>query len=94
MMNVRCTDPDHVAFKHYGGRGISVCERWSFENPDGFKNFLEDMPPRPSNEYSLDRMQVNGNYEPGNVKWATATEQSNNQRRHLPQEPSPPTENK
>lgn len=86
MMNVRCEDPNHVAYKDYGGRGIKVCERWSFHNDDGFKNFLEDMPKRPSREYSLDREAVNGNYEPGNVRWATAQQQANNQRKHLPKD--------
>jgi hypothetical protein len=86
MMNTRCEVETHVAYKHYGGRGISVCERWGWDNPDGFKNFLADMPPRPGMEYSLDRINVNGHYEPGNVKWATAQEQANNQRKNLPKE--------
>lgn len=83
MMNVRCTDENHIAFHHYGGRGITVCDRWNYDNPDAFRNFLEDMPPRPSRLFSLDRINVNGNYEPGNVRWATAEQQSNNQRKDL-----------
>ena len=91
MMNTRCTDPNHVSYKHYGGRGIKVHERWSWDNPDGFKNFLEDMPPRPSLEYSLDRKHPNDNYEPGRVQWATAKEQANNQRKDYPKDESPST---
>jgi hypothetical protein len=87
MMNVRCTDVDHVSYHNYGGRGISVCEEWSFDNPDGFANFLRDVPARPSRDYSLDRIRVNEGYYKGNVKWSTATEQANNQRKNLPQEP-------
>lgn len=83
MMNVRCTDENHIAYHHYGGRGIKVCERWSKDNPDGFKNFLEDVPPRPSKLFSLDRIDVNGMYEPGNVQWATAEDQVANQRHRL-----------
>jgi hypothetical protein len=92
MMNVRCSDSDHVSYHNYGGRGIVVCERWSFDNPEGFANFLQDMPARPSRDFSLDRIRVNEGYYPGNVKWATSQEQANNQRRHLPPseiEPSP-----
>lgn len=69
----RCVDPNHISFRYYGARGISVCERWQT-----FENFLADMPPRPSREHSIDRINVNGNYEPGNVRWATAVEQGRN----------------
>ena len=68
----RCRDPRRI---HYAGRGIAVCERWQ-----KFENFLADVGRRPSAQHSLDRIDVNGNYEPGNVRWATRTEQMNNTR--------------
>lgn len=73
-MMQRCTNPKHPAWEHYGGRGISVCERWL-----DVKHFVEDMEPRPEG-HSLDRIDTNGNYEPSNVRWATPTEQQNNRR--------------
>jgi len=78
MMHYRCEKPNHVAFEHYGGRGIKVCERWS--GPDGFKNFLEDMGPRPSRKLTLDRIDNDGGYHPGNCRWATGKQQRANQR--------------
>ena len=86
MMHVRCEDKNHVAYKEYGGRGITVCERWHKTNPDGWKNFLEDMGPRPEplkdgTTFSLDRFPNNdGNYEPTNCRWATMKQQRANQR--------------
>lgn len=82
-MHSRCEYKGHVSYKEYGGRGISVCERWHRSNPDGFKNFVEDMGHRPKG-LSLDRYpDVNGNYEPGNCRWATARDQTLNQRHRL-----------
>lgn len=73
-MKQRCFDKNATHYKDYGGRGITVCERWL-----KFENFLEDMGERPEGK-SLDRINNNGDYEPENCSWATNKEQSNNQR--------------
>jgi len=73
----RCTNPDHTAYKNYGGRGITVCTRWL----EDFEAFLADVGPRPSPKHSIDRRDNNGNYEPGNCRWVTRNVQSQNQRR-------------
>jgi hypothetical protein len=73
----RCTNPKHHAWKDYGGRGITVCERW--QGGHGLENFIADMGARPIGT-TLDREEVNGNYEPGNCRWATTLEQNNNRR--------------
>lgn len=75
-MRQRCNSSTHPRFMDYGGRGITVCERWKL-----FDNFADDMGKRPSDDHSLDRKDANGNYEPGNCKWSTATEQARNRRR-------------
>jgi hypothetical protein len=67
-----------MAWADYGGRGISVCERWS-----EFDNFLADMGRRPSPEHTIDRKDNNGNYEPGNCQWATRLAQGGNKRNNV-----------
>jgi hypothetical protein len=74
-MKERCTNSRCHAYASYGGRGITVCERWSAS----FENFLADMGKRPDGK-TLDRIDNDGNYEPSNCRWATASEQRRNQR--------------
>lgn len=75
-MKARCKYACVPAFDHYGGRGIKVCDRWL----ESFESFLADMGPRPSTDHSIDRINVDGDYEPGNCRWATRSEQSINRR--------------
>jgi hypothetical protein len=79
-MKSRCTHKSVDSYHLYGGRGIKVCDRWL----NSFENFLEDMGPRPSKNHSIERKDSNGNYEPGNCKWADRFEQANNKRNNRP----------
>lgn len=73
-MMQRCKDPKNKSFNNYGGRGIKVCDRWM-----NYRKFEEDMGERPAGK-TLDRINSNGNYEPGNCRWASIRVQNNNQR--------------
>lgn len=72
----RCCCPTNKDYPNYGGRGIKICDRWM----NSFADFLSDVGYAPSPKHSLDRIDVDGNYEPGNVKWSTWAEQSTNKR--------------
>ena len=75
-MKQRCLNPNDKVYPYYGGRGITVCPQWI----DSFEQFLADVGGKPSPELSIDRIDTNGNYEPGNVRWATKSQQSANTR--------------
>jgi len=72
----RCLDVNSSAYKDYGARGISICDRWK----EDFLDFVADVGEKPAWYYTLDRINNDGNYEPGNCRWATATEQACNKR--------------
>lgn len=77
-MHQRCGNENDKSFADYGGRGIKVCDAWQ-----AFEQFLEDMGERPSGEHSLDRINVNGGYEPKNCRWVTHAEQQRNKRNSI-----------
>lgn len=70
----RCSNANTIGYQFYGARGVSVCDRWS----QSFQNFLNDMGRKPSAKHSIDRIDVRGNYEPANCRWATSKQQARN----------------
>lgn len=79
-IKVRCYYPGYNESKDYRGRGISMCEEWR----NSFKAFYEYVGDRPSKNHSIDRINNDGNYEPGNVRWATREQQATNKQRNNP----------
>ncbi len=84
----RCLDPRDKSYPDYGGRGITVCKRW--QGPKGFLNFIADMGERPPSK-TIDRRDVNGNYEPKNCRWATDHMQRMNKRNSKANKPAAPS---
>ena len=77
----RCTNPNNSVYRHYGGRGITVAPEWTGKG--GFKKFIEHVGRRPSKKHTLDRLNNDGNYRPGNVAWRTWTQQARNRRNRV-----------
>jgi len=75
----RCYNPNNISYKDYGGKGITVCDRWL----NSYEDFLSDIGRAPTPNHSIDRINVFGNYEPGNCKWSNSKEQNNNRKSNV-----------
>jgi hypothetical protein len=75
-MKGRCSNPNNPKYPRYGGRGITICDRWL--GKDGFQNFISDMGDKPHKGYTLNRIDNDGNYEPSNCEWASRYKQAGN----------------
>jgi len=75
-MKDRCSNPKNKKYKYYGDRGISVCKNWEIS----IDSFISDMGEKPTTKHSIDRINNDGNYEPGNCRWATSSQQNSNKR--------------
>jgi len=80
-MKSRCNNPNNEDYPNYGGRGIKVCDEWSKDFYKFYQDIASEIGVHPGKGYSINRIDTNGNYEPGNVRWATATTQGRNTRR-------------
>ena len=79
-INQRCKSPKSKSWENYGGRGIGICERWDSKTENGYLNFKNDMSPHQAKPFSVDRINNDGDYTPENCRWATPSQQRNNQR--------------